>query len=225
MGRLKNNAYKTLNGIEWRVGSRSYSTDTAIFNLDSASNCISQRLGLCVVCNSYGKNGCYAIRPELHRPKVRVYRERQAIQWKNQSIDNFVSGLQYLKEKNDIKYFRFDESADFTCQADVNKMSEIAKRAKEFGVTTFGYTARKDLDFSNAQFTVWYSGHIVEKSSFGSTFVVKTVDQAHKMARKMGLKPNQYHICGSNGTDKKCGKCKVCTKAKNRFFVVFFIKH
>jgi hypothetical protein len=86
-------------------------------------------------------------------PNVLPYRERQAEFWRSCDAAEFLNQFNKEKTKN-IKYFRFNESGDFQSQADVDKMNLISLGLKTQGITTYGYTARKDLDFSNVSFTI-----------------------------------------------------------------------
>jgi hypothetical protein len=81
------------------------------------------------------------------------YRRLQEFIWDNTSsldIALQIIGIQKNAYKK-ARYLRFSESGDFKCQNDIAKMDYIAKMIKPYGITTYGYTARRDLDYSNVE--------------------------------------------------------------------------
>lgn len=136
---------------------------TLIFNLGSATNCPSKKLGLCKVCKA-----CYAMKAERQYPSVLPYRERQAELWKRTDAVDFAYSIVKINEKKrtKIKHVRFNEAGDFSSQADVDKMSAIARILKKYGIRCYVYTARKDLDFSkrNDNLIVNGSGFMVDNA-------------------------------------------------------------
>lgn len=122
--------------------------DTMIFNITPATYCTSRQMGLCKVGSK-----CYAMKAERIYKAVLPYRLRQSAFWDVEDVPTFLN--QFNKEKSKhIKYFRFNEAGDFRNQADVDKMSLIARALKTQGITTYGYTARTDLDFSKVEFVI-----------------------------------------------------------------------
>ena len=58
-----------------------------------------------------------------------------------------------MKKKEKIEYLRLNEAGDFRNQEEVRKWNYIASRLyNKYGIRTYGYTARQDLDFSRAPF-------------------------------------------------------------------------
>ena len=125
-------------------GNRKIGKDTLIFNMNSAMDCPSEKLGLCELASK-----CYAKKAERIYPNVLPFRRRQEQAWKSTTAKEFAeSFLSIVKsKKTKIKYFRFSESGDFDTQADVTKMVKVAKILEKNGIATYGYTARKDLNF------------------------------------------------------------------------------
>ena len=118
--------------------------DTLIFNMTSATDCISRALGLCQLENP---NHCYALLAEKRFPDVLAYRRRQAAIWDCESLYPLCHAVQSLLNKHpDIKYFRFSESGDFRHQGDVDKLKTLARNFPQ--IVFYGYTARKDLSFA-----------------------------------------------------------------------------
>ena len=134
-------------------GNHKIGKDTLIINMNSATDCPSYKLGLCQV----ERKQCYALKAERQYPSCLPYRKEQTIIWENNSavdIANAIIKIAKNKRKNIIKYVRFNEAGDFKGQADIVKMSKIADILKDIAIKgniikVYGYTARKDLNFSN----------------------------------------------------------------------------
>ena len=124
----------------FRKGNKKVGKDTLIFNMCSATDCPSEKLGLCSICTK-----CYAKKAERQYPAVLPFRRRQEKAWESVSVKEFVEA--FLSVAKGIKYFRFSESGDFKSQKDVTKMVSIAKSLAKHGIITYGYSARKDLNF------------------------------------------------------------------------------
>ena len=98
-----------INNFEYTIGNKKIGKDTLIFNMGSATNCPSKKLGLCKHCDK-----CYALKAEKMYPQVLPFRQKQEKYWLNTSIDLIIDDfvLALTKHKN-IKYVRFNESGDF----------------------------------------------------------------------------------------------------------------
>ena len=180
-------------GVNRKVGS-----DTAIINMGPATDCPAARLGLCQVG---GQKKCYAMKAERMYPNVLKYRRKQAKIWKQVSAKEIADKIleltkkehrdNYDKIKRKLKYLRFSEAGDFESQADVDKMSEIAELLKG-KLVVYGYTARKDLDFSKTS-----DNMIINGSNF-------MVDNMFKVVAK--IPEDAKFVC--NGNCRKCNLCK-----------------
>jgi len=129
-------------------GNHKVGRDTLILNITSARDCVSAKLGLCQLCDS---SKCYALKAERMYPSVLPYRQAQTEQWDSLSAQQLAAGLlakARAKRSNPIKYVRLQESGDFRTQADVDKAEAMARLLNAEGITTYTYTARRDLDFS-----------------------------------------------------------------------------
>ncbi len=127
-------------------GNMKIGKDTLIINITSATDCPSKRLGLCRV---YTK--CYAMKAERLYPHCLPYRREQTYQWDNNSAAELADLIileAYKHKHNKIKYLRFSEAGDFRNQEDVDKMSAVADILIKHDIRVYGYTARRDLDFS-----------------------------------------------------------------------------
>lgn len=151
----------------WKFGNSRIGDDTLILNMGSATDCPAKKLGYCKLGSK-----CYALKSERMYPVVLDYRTRQGEYWLgNSAIDiAFDLSLSIDKRRKTTKWFRFNESGDFYSQECIDKLNIIAEILRgEFNIVTFGYTARKDLDFSSTEFVVRGSGFLLP---MGKTFIV-----------------------------------------------------
>lgn len=191
----------------FKFGNHKIGDDTVIFNMGTALTCPSKELGLCQVTNKGYK--CYARKSEIqYKEPVLDYRERQKHFWQHATSDDFLREItrELNKRRKGTKYFRFNESGDFFIQSDINKLSTIARELKILGITTFGFSARSDLDFSNVEFLIKGSGH--NKCPNGRTEVIERISEL----------PEGYTICP--GDCRECSYCK-----ENNTINIGFLKH
>ena len=139
-----------------------------ICNFTSAVDCPSDKLGLCQ-CSKH----CYAKRIEGFRPHSLAFHYRQEKFYASMSaemiIGYFVGMItDKLNKKYPVKEIRFSEAGDFESQAMVDKMAAVFKGIKEIfpNMVIYGYSARKDLDFTELQkyATVNGSGYMVSNN-------------------------------------------------------------
>lgn len=176
-------------------GNKKLPKSTAIFNLCAASNCPSEKLGLCQLPNA-GK--CYAKKAERIYKAVLPYRKRQEIFWQTCSVQDFMKAFSQAVGKKKVKHLRFGESGDFRTQADVDKAQEIAELLWEHKkVRVYCFTARSDLDFSKCT-------HLTVN---GSGFMVHNSFTVHPRNTPLDALPG-VHVCG--------GDCKVCSRCAQR---------
>lgn len=175
---------------------------TMIFNITSATNCPSKVLGLCKVCDV-----CYAVKSEKLWKTVLPYRTRQSMYWGLYSAEKIYMDIKAVLKRKRLKItaFRINEAGDFRDQEDVSKLDYISQRLKkEFGIVTYCYTARSDLDFSGVSFIVKGSGH---KQKNGQTIVIRKGEKV----------PKRYIVCPAN--------CKVCSLCQKTTGNIAFFKH
>lgn len=181
-------------------GNTKLPSTTAIFNMSSATDCPSLKLGLCKAYVN-GKHICYAKKAEYdYHPKVLPYRRKQEKFWLKVTAEEFVSQfllINALKVKP-FKAIRFNEAGDFHSQKCVNKVEKIAALLKRYGIVTYGYTSRSDLDFSSVK------NMIVS----GSGFTKEGITNEFKIVTKLKDKPKGYGVCA--------GDCKICTRCHSR---------
>ena len=126
---------------------------TYVVNMNSATDCPSAKLGLCVMApKELGGNGkCYALKAEIQYPACLPARRKDEIAWDTTSGEDIATQLLNTSARsraNKMKEFRFSEAGDFKSQADVDKMATVCAILKDKGIACYGYTARKDLDFT-----------------------------------------------------------------------------
>lgn len=175
-----------------KCGNRKIPSSTAIFNMGSASECESKRLGLCNAVRCGVK--CYALKAEQCYPGVLPFRVRQAEYWKGIRAIDFIQefkGINNRKRKK-LKALRFNESGDFGNQDELDKAEAIARGLLKEGVIVYCYSSRSDLDYSGVRSLVvmgsgWYHADIS-----GEAIIIGKKD----------LVPEGFVECA--------GSCKVC---------------
>ena len=180
----------------------------AIFNLTSATDCPSMKLGLCAAKLQGAK--CYALKSEFsYHPGVLPYRRRQAKLWNTISANDFAEQFLLINFSRGVKFIalRMNVSGDFRNQKDIDKAEEIARILKLHGITVYTYSSRSDLDFSGCKNLV----------ISGSNFTKKGVSNVFKIIKKKEDKPKGWKVC--------CGSCKVCKLCQVRGNKVVVEKH
>jgi hypothetical protein len=176
----------------------------AIFNMSPASLCISNQLGLCQLNNP---KKCYALKAERMYKQVLPYRMRQMEFWKKSTPDEFVAVLLKESGKRGIKFLRFNEAGDFADQADISKANEIAIRLAVTNIGTYCYTARKDLDFSNATGLVVNGSGFIVDNNFMVGYNNAELDKC--------IGPKNSFVCVQD-----CSICHLCTKKRKNVIMV-----
>jgi len=190
------------------VGNHKIPSSTAIFNMGSATDCPSLSLGLCKV-QTDNNRCCYALKAEVLYPNVLPYRRRQELYWNETSAEQFA--FQFLlinsKKRNPFNALRLNESGDFHSQQCVEKAESIARILSRYGVTTYCYTSRSDLDFKRVK------SLIVN----GSGFKGRGISNVFKMITEKKKKPKGYAMCAMN--------CRICARCMQRGMNTCVIKH
>lgn len=188
-------------------GNMKVPSSTAIFNMGAATDCPSFKLGLCKACVD-GKYICYALKAEILYPHTCLpYRRRQEDFWKRITAKDFA--LQFIlmnsTRVNPFNALRLNESGDFWTQACVDKAEAIARILKQYGITTYCYTSRSDLDFHRVR-ALRISGSGFKKDGITNIFKIIT-DKSEK--------PKGYGVCPMN-----CRTCTRCMKTRMKTCVV-----
>lgn len=187
------NAIKLQRKRNIEFGNRKLPVTTAIFNICSATDCPSLKLGLCQVVNAGHK--CYALRDEQFYTGPLGYRRRQEKLWDSLTAEEFAAQFVAVIQarRTPTKALRLNESGDFRSQADVVKASAIADILGESGVRVYCYTARSDLDFAGVSTNL-----VVNGSGF-------PVHGEFRFIRDVGQKPEGYGVC--RGSCRTCARC------------------
>ena len=196
--------------LECMLGNLKLGFDTLIFNLGTALECPSRKLGLCML----GKK-CYALKAERLYPTCKPYRERQAAYWLGVSTEQLLHDFSKLIDRLRKKpaYLRLNESGDFYNQECVDKAEALARHLRKvYGIKVYTYSARSDMDFSKCEYlSVKGSGH--DQGNNGRTIARKAEDlKGWDVYKERG---RVYEVCPMN-----CRNCFKC-KEKNNMNVVF----
>ena len=175
-------------------GNRKLPTTTAIFNMNSATDCPSLKLGFCTM----GKK-CYAMKAERNYPQVLPYRRRQEEYWETHTAEEMADHFFETdwRKKGTLKALRVSEAGDFKSQNDVAKLSELATIIVDQGydISTYVYTARRDLDFSDRGALQVLGTHFMVDAMFVPVKELPTFEL-----------PKKSYICNAD-----CKLCSVCS--------------
>jgi hypothetical protein len=196
--------------FKYRRGNKKLGPDTLILNMGSATDCPSRRridkeTGKSLRKIAAAGKKCYALKPEEFRKSCLPFRREQEKQWKARSAkyiaDQLIGVVDRAKNKN-IEFLRFSEAGDFRSVSDLRKMDEIACRLKERDITTYGYTARKDLNLAHKCLVLNCSGFV--KKGCDNTFVA-----VPRLERFEGRSPT---VLACSADCRNCKNCKVATR-------------
>jgi len=200
----------SLNSLIGQDGNLKLPRTTAIFNMGSAHSCPSFKLGFCQAITKKGKHVCYAKRSETSmRHFVQPYREAQGRYWKKVTAEEFASQFLLINSLkcNPFTALRFNEASDFHSQECLNKAEKIACLLDRFGIKTYCYSARKDLDFSQVR-------HLIVS---GSGFQKNGITNIFKMIEDKKDRPKGYQECR--------GDCRVCSRCRVRGKRTYILRH
>ena len=195
-----------------QAGNLKIPKDTAIFNMASATDCASLRLGLCKAIVD-GRNFCYAMKSErAYRPNVLPYRRRQQEYWLTTTAEQFVYEFMLVNSTKPKPFtkLRLNEAGDFHGQSCIAKAERIAKILHQYGIRVYCYTSRSDLDFTGTKYLV-INGSGFSKAGISNDFkmVSKEVGKDHKKW------PKGYKKCPMD-----CNVCALCSIKGSKVFVV-----
>ena len=203
------NHHIPLRNVLVKQGNMKIPSSTAIFNMGSATECPSRKLGLCSADRAGVK--CYALKAEQNKlwPHILPFRMRQEKFWKEITAESYA--VQFLTinalKVKPFNALRLNESGDFWSQDCVKKAEKIARILKMYGVITYCYTSRSDLDYSKVE---------ALKIS-GSGFKTKGVVNIFKIIDRIEDKPKGYGVCPMD--------CKVCNRCMKGGLKTVVIAH
>lgn len=126
--------------------------ETLIVNITSATNCPSEKLGFCK-CSDV----CYAKKCErLYKAYLHKNTLIESFMWFWDDKEVMEMLVHYIiNSPIKIKYVRLNEAGDFPDQQSVKRWDKIGNWLyKQFGIKTYCYTCREDLDFKGVHFIV-----------------------------------------------------------------------
>ena len=179
---------------------------TAIFNLGSATNCPSAKLGLCKV-----RSICYAWKEEKRWKNCYNHREESTMYWNEHTSTQFVDDLllTIIKEQRTVTALRFNEAGDLGDIIDLMKIHEIAKKLKKYNIKVYIYTAREDLynmyKMKNDNLCINGSGFMADNN-----FMAVNTDDI--------VSTKYIKVCNGN-----CRLCTLCLEKNN--YVIQVVKH
>lgn len=184
-------AKQGLHGAVMTYGNAKLPQTTLIFNHTTATECPS--IEFC----PYVKH-CYARRDERNYTNYRKRNERNREWFKTATIEDIKEVFRlYIREasrNHKVQTVRLNEAGDFADQTAVEKFNVISEWLKsEYDITTYAYTCRIDLDFTNKKFIL--NASRPEINNFDRQFKCTPKDEFKQLTKK----------------DIKCyGDCKLC---------------
>lgn len=193
--------------FNYSIGNLKIGKDTLIFNMGSAHNCPSAKLGMCKIPK------CYAKKAEYLYPQVLPYRNAQESFWLENDEFTIAEHLHgALMRHKRVKYIRVNEAGDFHSKECLTKLIAIAKMLPQFKFYT--YTHRKDLVDSRTwaklpKNLVLNTSNFTRKNLNSFTGVASV--KVHRLADFIKVKSAII----SAGFDYAChGDCSACSLCK-----------
>lgn len=208
---LQTKLIKGFTGQAFAYGNTKIPRSTLIVNLTSAENCPSKEKGLCQVANWCCALKCERIYPGYRNKNLIMERWLQLAQTE-EIITLMCAYIDNAPEK--ITLIRLDEAGDFRDQNRVKQWNKIAKYFWESrGIRTYTYTARVDLDFTEAT-------HILVNGS---------LPDIPGAAREYKCVPSAVfsNISAAPGVYKCPGNCNICNLCSSQRFTgtIYCKKH
>ena len=188
------------NIMPFSQGNNKLPASTYIINLGCANLCPGRVLGTCCCCDF-----CYAKNAETqYKEQVIIYRLLQTLRWRSLSAEDIAFQLLEVSNNatvNKMKCLRINESGDVFDENDIIKMSKISDILKKYGIITYTYSSRYDLDWS-----VKSDNLIVNGSGWmcdNSFIAVPDIDDYME------------YVCSGD-----CDKCDYCKLSENKTIYV-----
>lgn len=198
--------------FEYSIGNLKIGDDTLIFNMGSATNCASGKLGL---CEFFGKISCYAYKAENMYKEPLPFRSRQETYWLENdaiTIAEEIAKAFARKLKTPLKYVRVNEAGDFHSKDCVKKLIEIAKILPH--IKFYTYTHRSDLITSKTKLpaNLVINCSNFTRKGFNSFSVEKSVKTSSVKKNIVNLTKQIKAIHGTTALVCKgdCSKCNLC---------------
>lgn len=174
-------------------GNKKLPKETLIVNITSAQNCPSDKLGFCKHSKICYAKKCERIYKNYLEKNLLI--ESYMYLWNSSDIINLLCA--YIDNAPvKIKNIRLNEAGDFPNQSNVIEWSNIAEYINnKYGISTYCYTCREDLDFSNVKFIVNASTQNIKADRY---FLCVNKEDFKKL-------PKNSITCKGN-----CNLCKLC---------------
>jgi hypothetical protein len=181
-----------------RFGNKKLPRTTAVFSMCAATDCPARRLGFCQAVDG-DRNVCYARRTERQWAHVLKHRRGCARYWRRTRADTFAREFLEIvdRRKTLTTALRLNVAGDFRTQQDVITAHLIACHLSMYGIITYGYTARRDLDFGDS---TGRGGLIL----MGSGFKAPGIAGEFRFITDLKQRPKGYGLCP--------GDCRTCTR-------------
>lgn len=198
-------------------GNTKISSNTAIFNMNSATDCPNaatrengeSETGLCQV----PWKDCYAHKAENGMsPAALDKRRRQQYLWDNIDVVTFAKALSHCfdRKQHDITSIRFSESGDFRHKQDIIKVDRIAQM---INIDVYTYSASHKLDWDEARhFTVNQSNDLAD---YGDR-LFSAIGDPENVPDDGVLCPFEMQKRQGIDTEERtgCGDCRLCINEK-----------
>lgn len=188
-------------------GNKKLSKNIWSFSYNSATNCISDSLGLCSICGKcYGKriNKQYKNANHYDRQCKDFFYSHSAVQ-----IAGYLIQKNYNSKKHPLKVLRLNVIGDFIAPKDLQKFDLIARYLYDvLGVQTYCYTKRTDLKQA-LQKLRYINVNISEQhiEGFNSFKAYESKEQLQQALKNKEI----TNICRCDD----CFSCKQCITGKN----------
>jgi hypothetical protein len=188
-------------------GNLKLSRKIATFSICPASQCPSEKLGLCPIKTLDGK--CYAQADEQRFPYYRTFLNKQRVFWQScyavPAFGNLVMMERYIKDIGlDCSIFRCNVAGDFGYDYEVKTMARFVRSLSRLGIKSYCYTARRDLDLSPLR----RAGMVVNGAGFKATNEYRVLPAAR-------IPKNARYVCpGLCGPEPD--RCDWCWTLRDR---------
>lgn len=219
----KNQAVK----LSYTIGNLKIGEDTLIYNMGTATECPSAKLGLCSLAHKkWGGNGkCYALKAEAMYPASKAFRSIQAIQWETFSATEIADAIfsevvSRRNRKTPLRFVRFNESGDFysfSCVRKAGKVAgyvgELCRRAGLPVLKFYTYTHRQDIFAGiggQALLASLPANFTINGSNFKAhnEFRVMNISRPERDRKENGTKVHKFTCLDD------CSRCSLC-KGRN----------
>jgi hypothetical protein len=197
-----------MNTFKYSIGNLKIGEDTLIFNMGSANNCPSAKLGLCKI------EKCYAKKAEYLYPSVLPYRNEQEQFWLENDAFTIAEEIQkaFMRNlKTELKFVRVNEAGDFHARKCLNKLIAIATMLPH--IKFYTYTHRSDL-IDSRTWKKLPKNLVINTSNFTrknlNSFSGISAIRVHRLAEFSKVKAQIIRAGYDYACLGDCSKCSLC---------------